>query len=525
MAASRKYRILTQEQDKKQNEKALQQVDDDMKNLELSWQSRIDDKDREIEEIIQTNTEVLKTQKEEITKKFRKKMEDLKSQKDQEMEVLKSQKDQEIEELTRRITKIQKKMEDFKSQRDEEKQKMQKVMTDNREHRRKLGTPESTAGVPGRPSSGGRNKSHDELTARPESKITTMTVQQLQALYNEYRNVPKYITNLTRDREPHLAWNRQLNNLKHINNMYKQQRTKRFLPNINPPQDTINAQDVLIIENIETKLAHMICLVEKKTATMDITGGDAQIVFWFEQHKRDDFMQKARKLDTSQVNISKLVDDVKNLLPFLRSMTINQFLETEDNDIKGKVRVLELFQEFEHLHEQSITDEFTVADRQRLEKLEKIMVHLLCWIEEKGQNKSTIEDTAQELELSVDEKKALVQWARQREQSHSKQVQQQEGLQIEDFDSPRLDAKIAVGQSNTQWIPGHPQYQGNHHDIDFAIKQDIEQGDDNSVGISDSRSATPPVIDAEADDAEADDATQANIANPYMLSPNVCIEA
>ena len=28
-----------------------------------------------------------------------------------------------------------------------------------------------------------------------------------------------------------------------------------------------------------------------------------------------------------------------------------------------------------------------------------------------------------------------------------------------------------------------------------------------------------------ADDAEADDATQANIANPYMLSPNVCIEA
>ncbi len=497
-----------------------------------------------------------KTEEQNLSIKFHTQLEELRTQKDQEIQQVKSQKDKEIEELKHRIKKFQTKMEEIQSQRDKEMEKvnkdMQKVMTDNREHRSKqltpestagvpkLGTPESTAGVPGRPSSGlssarsihrSRNKSHGEPTARPESKITTMTVQKLEALYNEYSKVPQYITKHTLDCEPNLAWNRQLNNLKQIKDKYK--RTAVVLPSIIPLPDTINAQDVQTIENIETKIAQMICSVER-TATMEITGGDAQIrrllgskekteiCDWLGAHY--DFMQRARELDASQVNIRKLANDVFNLPPFLRNKTINQFLETEDNDIKGKVGVL--IEEFEHLHQQSHTDDFTVADRQRLEKLKKIMVHLLCWIEQKRQNKSRIEDTAQELQLSYQEKHEIEQWAQKREKSDSQQVQQGEDVQVEDLDSPPLHVHFHTPDTRTTFP--HSSRLGIEEEdwkkFESWRGHESEDGDEKSFDDVDIYDDGNPR--KEIDPARTKKALQeANIANPYILSPNVCIEA
>jgi DNA repair exonuclease SbcCD ATPase subunit len=443
----------------------------------------------------------------------------VRSEKDTEIEELRRQKDQEIEHLTLEIKKFQNKLEHFQRERDKEKEKgneeFQKVITDNREHRRNMRKQESTARVPGNPSSSlssTRNKSHGEPTARPESKITTMTVQELQALYTKYSEVPDFITKHTLDREPHLVWDVQLNNLKTIKEQYIKE-PPSFLPSIIRPPDTIDAQDVRTIENIETKLAQMICSVER-TAMKKITGWDYDIKFWFTTH--DDFMRRAKELYALQVNISKLVKDVKNLpRVIIKSQKIKQCLKIEDNDSNVEA----LIQEFEHLHQESHRDNFTVADRQRLEKLQEIMVRLLCWIERKPPKKSSIEDTSQELQFSLEEKHVIEQWAKQREQSHSKEVQEQEVLQVEEFDPPPPDVHFHTPNTRTT-IP-HNSHVGIEEGLEDSWEEYQSWLKDQFDKISDDRNPLK-----EIDPGTTKNALQeANIANPYMLSPNVCIEA
>ena len=203
---------------------------------------------------------------------------------------------------------------------------------------------------------------------------------------------------------------------------------------------------------------------------------------------------------------SAICEKVKSIPDFLKNSdkTINEFLKTDDTTT-NQYTIKNLIQELELLNDLCMEGTATPDHQERMKTIEGTIFRLLCWVDRAVQDKPSHDDEL--WPFTQDQKKTMEEWAVHNAETMKKaRSYEGEHVALEDF-----DPNDAVRQSDAQWIY-KPLYQGNND-----IAQDIERGEDNSeFGISDSSSATPSVID--------DEATEANIANPYMLSRLICIQ-